>query len=132
MLLTSAAQDKGTKTSSIPVSTVVTQQPDKATKTLLDALFNVSDSLERHLRSPVDSKGIQKSEARVRADNETADRIHDIVKNFSPERLTAVIVDVAQKQPNAELDDVIRAFLHAELDRQKAAPQSKDKKEKTN
>jgi hypothetical protein len=73
----------------------------------------------------VDSKGIQKSEARLRADNDTADHIHDIAAHYNPEMLMDMVFDAAQKQPNAELDDVIRAYIHAELDRQKAPPASK-------
>jgi hypothetical protein len=132
MLFTSAAQDKGTKTAAIPVSTVVSQDKDKGTKIILDAFYNVAESLEHHLRLPVDSKGIQKSEARLRADNDTADRIHDIAAHYDPKMLMGIVFDAAQKTPDAELDDVIRAYLHAELDRQKAAPPAKEKKEKKN
>jgi hypothetical protein len=132
MIFSSAAQDKGTKTSSVPVSTVVSQDKDKGAKIILDAFYNVTESLERHLRLPVDSKGIQKSEARLRADNDTADRIHDIAAHYDPKMLMGIVFDAAQKTPDADLDDVIRAYLHAELDRQKAAPQSKDKKDKKN
>jgi hypothetical protein len=41
--------------------------------------------------------------------------------------LTAVVVDAALKQPNADLDDVIRAYLHAELDRQKVSEKKKNR-----
>lgn len=107
------------------MSTVVAQEKVKATKTILDALYNVANSLESHLTSSVDSKGIQKSEARMKADNDTADRIHDIAAHYNPEMLMDMVFDAAQKQPDAEPEDVIRAYLHAELDRQKAPPASK-------
>jgi hypothetical protein len=58
--------------------------------------------------------------------------VHDIAVHYNPDLLMAIVIDAAQKQPDAELKDVIRAYLHAELDRQKAAPPAKEKKEKKN
>jgi hypothetical protein len=87
MLFSGAAQDKGTKTSSIPVSVVVTQEKATGAKTILDTLDEVADSLVLHLRLPVDSKGIRKSPIKgnvKRHSSPSARCRHVFVSAFSP------------------------------------------------
>ena len=98
------------------------QTREKILKKELDK--TVADML-KPLRLATDSKGVKKSEERLRRDGQRADRIQYISETYNSEKLTTMIWDAYVRNPYQPLDKILMTFLSLEVKAQESAASKK-------
>jgi hypothetical protein len=102
--------------SAIPVATYISQQDQSVRiREMRQAINNVLGPIERKLNSPNDAKGNPKSEQQMRQDSQLADRILDIMNHIDQDELARMLVDASRREPNVQVEDVIKAYIFQQL-----------------
>ncbi len=91
------------------------KNPQIREKVLQKELDKAVANMLKPLRSAMDSKGVKKSEERLRRDEMRADRIQYISETYNSEKLANMIWDASMRNPYQSLDKILVTFLSLEL-----------------
>jgi L-asparaginase II len=102
--------------SAIPVSTYISEQDQSVRiREMREAINNVLGPAQKKLNSATDDKGNPKSEQQMRQDSELADRILAIMNHIDQDKLALMVVEASRREPNVQLEDVIKAYIFQQL-----------------